>query len=122
MSFSIPLPPTDLPVTSFSSLSHSPSFSASSLTPSPASTSTSAPVSDGHSPLSLPSAPPAPVDSLPPPAPVSVAERVRSLIQGYSTALIASAVREKAWSDLQRLEEIFASPAEQAHLTKQQKW
>ena len=123
MSYSLHLPPVNVPPPSFSPLSDSPSLSTSPLSPSPASTSTDTPVSDGHSPLSLAApAPAASVDPLLPPVPVSVAERVRSLIQGYSTALIASAVREKAWSDLQRLEEIFASPAEQAHLTKQQKW
>ena len=52
----------------------------------------------------------------------SASARIKSLLTGVSTSLIASAVREKAYSDLQRLEEIFASPAEQAHLTKQQKW
>ena len=137
MSCSVPLPPSLVPSSSFSpsvdgrfsSFSHSPSLSASPFPPSPASTAAYSGPCDGQSPLSLSSpAPPASVDPfLPPPppppsVPVSVAERVRSLIHGYSTALIASAVREKAWSDLQRLEEIFASPAEQAHLTKQQKW
>ena len=114
---------------------YSPSLSASPLPPSPASTATptshlSAPLSlsDGQSPLSLASPAPAliPEETPPPPASAAAArpnsERVRSLIHGYSTSLIASAVREKAWSDLQRLEEIFASPSEQAHLTKQQKW
>ena len=131
MSCSLQLPPSDFHAASFSTLDsrdtlhHSPTLSASPLPHSPASTvvssATSGVLSDGQSPLSLAS--PAPVAPEPEvSAPVSRGERVRSLIHGYSTALIASAVREKAWSDLQRLDEIFSSPAEQAHLSKQQKW
>ena len=109
---------------------HSPALSSSPIPPSPSSaiSASSGPstATDAYSPFSLPAiapiASPSTSDAEDSSSSSSASARIRSLITGVSTSLIASAVREKAYSDLQRLEEIFASPAEQAHLTKQQKW
>ena len=110
--------------------SHSPALSATPLPLSPSSaisvSSGPSTATDVYSPFALPAlapvASPSCSDGEESASRLSASARIRSLISGVSTSLIASAVREKAYSDLQRLEEIFASPAEQAHLTKQQKW